>query len=470
MSEDGKIGLRAVHEAQRRRREEAAAAAAAAQSNASPAAARTVSPTHRPDSAAKPSGPLEPLRTSISSRPNTAARLGLGLHSAAGTSLDTQNTEQQSSSSSKQLSPPNNAVSTANSSNNDALIQSQINTWLSQNGQRLIHEWLQINAQKFIQPYVQQYISQLNLNNSNTNTTMMQSSPKLHNDSITSIPSASSSTRPSINMNSSNTGPLSQTSASQYDAASRYEDAFDHAVERDPRAVLAQKYKQQMQQQQAEQQQASQSPQQQYNELDPLRQMKRGSGLRSAGGSKLGLGLGLGNSASSQSGANTMSPGSSVRHYSSNNPAGASSNTSSIISSNASTGSGCDCLLVEDVRVSQRIASAALTRAHYKVDVASDGETAIEKYKQHAQTLKVVLMDIHLPGISGIEATQRIRQYEQSIGISPPCLVYGLTGNVESDNLRLYQSAGMNGCITQIHKMIRTHSITYLCCLFYSID
>ena len=68
----------------------------------------------------------------------------------------------------------------------------------------------------------------------------------------------------------------------------------------------------------------------------------------------------------------------------------------SFSSSKSSTGP--DCLLVEDVRVSQRIAQQALTRAHYKVDVASDGETSVEKFKQHMETLRIVLMDINLPG------------------------------------------------------------------------
>ena len=109
---------------------------------------------------------------------------------------------------------------------------------------------------------------------------------------------------------------------------------------------------------------------------------------------------------------------------------------------------GPDVLLVEDVRVSQRIAAAALTRAHYKVEVASDGESAVEKYRQHANALRIVLMDIHLPGISGIEATQRIRRIEADEGRAP-ALVYGLTGNVEEANLRAYENAGMNGCIVK---------------------
>ena len=115
---------------------------------------------------------------------------------------------------------------------------------------------------------------------------------------------------------------------------------------------------------------------------------------------------------------------------------------------------GPDVLLVEDVRVSQKIAQQALTRAHYKVEVASDGETAVEKYRQHASSLRIVLMDVGLPGISGIEATERIRAMEaarldRGDDDSRPVWIFGLTGNVAESNLRQYEQAGMNGCIVK---------------------
>ena len=111
-------------------------------------------------------------------------------------------------------------------------------------------------------------------------------------------------------------------------------------------------------------------------------------------------------------------------------------------------GTGPDVLLVEDVRVSQKIAQAALSRAHYKVDVASDGESAVEKYRQHAGSLRVILMDVGLPGISGIEASEKIRKIERETG-AESVLIYGLTGNVAEANLRQYEQAGMNGCIVK---------------------
>lgn len=105
-----------------------------------------------------------------------------------------------------------------------------------------------------------------------------------------------------------------------------------------------------------------------------------------------------------------------------------------------------DIIVVEDLGVAQKIAHAALTRGHYKVEVAGTGELALELYRKHMGALQAVLMDIHLPGISGIEATQKIRQMEQEAGIAP-VRIYGLTGDVDASDLAAYQAAGMDGCI-----------------------
>jgi len=104
-----------------------------------------------------------------------------------------------------------------------------------------------------------------------------------------------------------------------------------------------------------------------------------------------------------------------------------------------------DILLVEDVKISQRIATVALSKARYKVDVASSGAEAVSKYQQNPT--RVVLMDIQLtPEMNGIVATRKIRDWEQETK-RPPALIFGLTGSVEEDNLKEYQKAGMNGCI-----------------------
>lgn len=103
-------------------------------------------------------------------------------------------------------------------------------------------------------------------------------------------------------------------------------------------------------------------------------------------------------------------------------------------------------LLVEDVAISQRVARVALSRARYKVDLATDGETAVEKFKKTPYT--VVLMDIHLPKMNGVEATEKIRAFEKEAG-RYPAVVFALSGSIEPADMEAYKSVGMNGCIAK---------------------
>ena len=71
-------------------------------------------------------------------------------------------------------------------------------------------------------------------------------------------------------------------------------------------------------------------------------------------------------------------------------------------------------LVVEDNPETQMLASAQLKRLGYEHDIASDGYEAIDRYE--AETYGAILMDWHLPGIDGLEATRRIRQLEARTG------------------------------------------------------
>jgi CheY-like chemotaxis protein len=101
-------------------------------------------------------------------------------------------------------------------------------------------------------------------------------------------------------------------------------------------------------------------------------------------------------------------------------------------------------LLVDDVKVTQRITGAALQKTGYVCDFASDGEVAVDMAKKNSYY--VVLMDVQLPVIDGVEATRLIRAHEKENGITP-CIIFGLTGNCSDEALNLYAEAGMDGCI-----------------------
>lgn len=82
-------------------------------------------------------------------------------------------------------------------------------------------------------------------------------------------------------------------------------------------------------------------------------------------------------------------------------------------------------LLVEDNRVNQMVAKALLLKLGYQVTIANDGVEAIEQYLKH--DFELVLMDIRMPRMDGVEATQELKKMMNSTGHPVP--VIALTAN-----------------------------------------
>ena len=72
-------------------------------------------------------------------------------------------------------------------------------------------------------------------------------------------------------------------------------------------------------------------------------------------------------------------------------------------------------LIVDDNRINQVVTKRILEKRDFECDVASDGYEAIEKLKNEAFGL--VLMDVNMPGMSGMETTQKIREFNQEVPV-----------------------------------------------------
>ncbi|HWV83268.1 MAG TPA: response regulator [Hyphomicrobiaceae bacterium] len=95
-------------------------------------------------------------------------------------------------------------------------------------------------------------------------------------------------------------------------------------------------------------------------------------------------------------------------------------------------------LLAEDNEPNQRVARAILRGAGYAIDIAGNGHKAIELVGQ--KPYDVVLMDVNMPSMDGLEATQIIRQTDA--GRSLP--IIGLTASVMDGDRQRCLEAGMN--------------------------
>lgn len=103
---------------------------------------------------------------------------------------------------------------------------------------------------------------------------------------------------------------------------------------------------------------------------------------------------------------------------------------------------GLKILVVEDVALNREVASGLLQRDGHQVWLAEDGESALALCQQ--QAFDLLLLDVHLPGISGVELCREIRQRP---GPNRQVRIVALTASVQPSVVRGYLQAGMQGIL-----------------------
>ncbi|MDD5399922.1 MAG: ATP-binding protein [Sulfurimonas sp.] len=99
---------------------------------------------------------------------------------------------------------------------------------------------------------------------------------------------------------------------------------------------------------------------------------------------------------------------------------------------------GIKVLLVEDNQINQEVASMMLNRVSIEVDMANNGQEAVEKYFANPSHYNLILMDLQMPIMSGYEATKIIRESDKEIPI------IALTAAAMIEDKQKAMDAGMN--------------------------
>ncbi len=101
-------------------------------------------------------------------------------------------------------------------------------------------------------------------------------------------------------------------------------------------------------------------------------------------------------------------------------------------------------LVVEDNQVNQKVVTAVLRKRGFAIELANDGKEALEKLESSGD-FDLVLMDVQMPGLDGLEATRLIRKEERWKHLP----IVAMTAHAMSGDKERCLAAGMNGYISK---------------------
>ncbi len=112
-------------------------------------------------------------------------------------------------------------------------------------------------------------------------------------------------------------------------------------------------------------------------------------------------------------------------------------------------------LLVEDDLINQKVAVSILKRKGHTITIADNGEIGVDYYIKNQYD--VILMDIQMPVMDGIEATKTIRKKEKETG--KKIIIIAVTAySLDKDRERI-MAAGMDNYLSKPYKPSDLHNI-----------
>ncbi|MCL2759788.1 MAG: response regulator [Treponema sp.] len=109
-------------------------------------------------------------------------------------------------------------------------------------------------------------------------------------------------------------------------------------------------------------------------------------------------------------------------------------------------------LLAEDVEINREIVEALIEPTYLEVDCAENGKEALAKFSESPDDYDLILMDLQMPEMDGLEATRRIRVVEKDLieksgNVRKKIPIIAMTANVFREDVEKCMEAGMNNHI-----------------------
>ena len=114
-------------------------------------------------------------------------------------------------------------------------------------------------------------------------------------------------------------------------------------------------------------------------------------------------------------------------------------------------------LLVEDNLLNQRIVTFSLKRFNHEVVIANNGVEALEQFR--SRKFDVILSDIMMPVMDGLEATVKIREIELSLNTEKRTPIIALTANTMDNDREKCLSYGMDEFMAKPFDIEKLNSI-----------